>query len=297
MRCCLTCSSAAAGWRWCRASRAGRATPGSSAYAASKFAVTGLAESIYYELADRGVSVTCIQPGFVESDIRRIDNRGVLHKNAKDPVPAWIVVRADKAARSIVRYIYRRKFDAVITAHGKVLVWLARHFSWLHALHASHRDARQDTFASESSTDGLMEIWRWNENLAQDHAQDVGGGRHDWRSRRRKRSSLRRPVRTARKASICFRIGAPLWQNEARFNELLALSIRIAGVTDEITLFTSETHPPLPLDVILERMPVMKARMEAARARGLPVAASTSWRRSATTRRTCPTACRATSRR
>ena len=111
---------------------AGRAgTPGTSAYAASKFAVAGLAESVYYELADRGVSVTCIQPGFVESDIRRIDNRGVLHKKAKDPVPGWLVVPADKAARSIVRYVYRRKFDAVITVHGKVLVWLARHVPWL----------------------------------------------------------------------------------------------------------------------------------------------------------------------
>lgn len=105
--------------------------PGTSAYAASKFAVTGLAESIYYELAERGVSVTCIQPGFVASDIRRIDNRGVLHKKAKDPVPAWIIVPAEKAARSIVRYVYRRKFDAVITAHGKVLAWLSQHCSGL----------------------------------------------------------------------------------------------------------------------------------------------------------------------
>jgi len=110
----------------------GRAgTPGTSAYVASKFAVTGLAESIYYELADRGVSVTCIQPGFVDSDIRRIDNRGVLHKKAKDPVPEWLVVRTDKAARGIVRYIYRRKFEAVITGHGKVMVWMSRHLSWL----------------------------------------------------------------------------------------------------------------------------------------------------------------------
>jgi len=106
-------------------------TPGTSAYVASKFAVTGLAESIYYELADRGVSVTCIQPGFVDTDIRRVDNRGVLHKNAKDPVPAWVMAPADKAARRIVRYIYRRKFDAIITGHGKMLVWLSRHLSWL----------------------------------------------------------------------------------------------------------------------------------------------------------------------
>ncbi len=70
------------------------------------------------------------------------------------------------------------------------------------------------------------------------------------------------------KASICFRIGVSTWWNEARFNELLDLFDAHRGVTDEITLFTSETHPPLPLDIFLERMPVARARMESARARG-----------------------------
>ncbi len=70
------------------------------------------------------------------------------------------------------------------------------------------------------------------------------------------------------KASVCFRIGQPIWSDEARFNELLDLFDAHHGVTDEITLFTSETHPPLPLEVMLRRVPVLQARMEAARARG-----------------------------
>lgn len=70
------------------------------------------------------------------------------------------------------------------------------------------------------------------------------------------------------KAFVCFRIGSTTWMNEARFTELLDLFDSNRGVTDEITLFTQETHPPLPLDAILARMPAMKARMEAARARG-----------------------------
>ncbi|HOZ49402.1 MAG TPA: hypothetical protein PLO37_17530 [Candidatus Hydrogenedentes bacterium] len=70
------------------------------------------------------------------------------------------------------------------------------------------------------------------------------------------------------KASVCFRIGQPIWSDEARFTELLDLFDAHRGVTDEVTLFTSETHPPLPLDVILERVPVLDARMQAARARG-----------------------------
>ena len=69
-------------------------------------------------------------------------------------------------------------------------------------------------------------------------------------------------------AFVCFRIGVPIWLNEARFVELLDLFDRHRGVTDEVTLFTSETHPPLPLEVIMERAPILKARMKAARDRG-----------------------------
>ena len=74
--------------------------------------------------------------------------------------------------------------------------------------------------------------------------------------------------KSVEKASVCFRIGQPIWSDEARFNELLDLLDAHRGVTDEVTLFTSETHPPLPLDVILRRVPILQARMEAARARG-----------------------------
>ncbi len=70
------------------------------------------------------------------------------------------------------------------------------------------------------------------------------------------------------KASISFRIGAPTWLNEARFEDLLDLFDHNAGVVDEITLFTSETHPPLPLEVIFERARILKARMAAAREHG-----------------------------
>ncbi|HOD50270.1 MAG TPA: hypothetical protein PLJ71_08430 [Candidatus Hydrogenedentes bacterium] len=70
------------------------------------------------------------------------------------------------------------------------------------------------------------------------------------------------------KAYICFRIGVPTYRNEARFQELLDLFERYRGVTDEITLFTSETHPPLPLDVMFERIALLESRMAMARARG-----------------------------
>ncbi|MBI5093716.1 MAG: SDR family oxidoreductase [Candidatus Hydrogenedentes bacterium] len=105
--------------------------PGVSPYCASKFALCGLLESIDYELADLGVSVTCINPGLVASNIRRTDNSGRVHVERKDPVPAWIIVPTDKAARDIVTAIYKRKFEAIITGHGKVAYWITRHFPGL----------------------------------------------------------------------------------------------------------------------------------------------------------------------
>ena len=106
-------------------------TPLSSPYCASKFAVTGLAQSLFHELATKGVAVTCIQPGVVVSEIRSVDNQGRFHPRHKDPAAAWLVVSADKAARDIVRALHKRRFNAVITGHGKALVWINRHFPWI----------------------------------------------------------------------------------------------------------------------------------------------------------------------
>ncbi len=73
-------------------------TPTGAAYSASKFVLWGLAESIYYELADEGVSVTCINPRFVTSEVRGVDNDGVYHGGKEDPAPAWLVMLTEKAA-------------------------------------------------------------------------------------------------------------------------------------------------------------------------------------------------------
>ena len=106
-------------------------TPRSSAYAMSKFALRGFSESIHDEVAASGVAVTLVSPGYVESDIHRVDNRGVLHEDAPDPIPAWLRMRAGPAARTITRAIRLRRRHVVVTGHGKVLVLLYRHAPWL----------------------------------------------------------------------------------------------------------------------------------------------------------------------
>jgi short-subunit dehydrogenase len=97
----------------------------------SKFAVRALAGALDYELRPHGVAVTLISPGFIESEIRQVDNRGVHHPHAKEPLPAWLFMRTDVAARKIVRAAYRRRREAIITVHGKVLVSLQRFAPWV----------------------------------------------------------------------------------------------------------------------------------------------------------------------
>ena len=105
--------------------------PGSSPYSMSKFAIRALAEALGPELRPQGIAVTLISPGFVASEIRQVDNRGVHHAFAKEPLPAWLVMPTEVAARKIVTAAYRRRREAVITAHGNALVWLQRYAPWV----------------------------------------------------------------------------------------------------------------------------------------------------------------------
>jgi short-subunit dehydrogenase len=108
------------------------ATPGSSAYAMSKFAVRALAEALAFELAPSGVSVTLVSPGFVDTEIHQVDRRGVRHPEARHPAPAWVRMSADRAARQIVRAVARRRREVVVTWLGKVTVFVRRHLPWLY---------------------------------------------------------------------------------------------------------------------------------------------------------------------
>jgi short-subunit dehydrogenase len=107
------------------------ATPGASPYSMSKFAVRALANSIAPELRAAGVKLTLLSPGFVVSNIRRVDNRGAVHPHAKDPVPAWIQMSTRKCARQMLQAVARGRRERIITGHGKVLVALERFAPWI----------------------------------------------------------------------------------------------------------------------------------------------------------------------
>ena len=101
--------------------------PGGSPYAVSKFGVRALAEALHGDLKGTGVGCTLVSPGFVDSDIRRIDNRGGFHPEAPDPIPAWLRMKTDRAARIMARGILAGKREVKVTFHGKVMIFMARH--------------------------------------------------------------------------------------------------------------------------------------------------------------------------
>jgi short-subunit dehydrogenase len=110
------------------------ALPRASPYAMSKFAVRALADSLHGELRAAGVSVTLISPGFIASQIRQVDNQGLRHADAHDPMPGWLLMPAETAARKIARATYARKREAVITFHGQVFVFVKRFLPWIYAI-------------------------------------------------------------------------------------------------------------------------------------------------------------------
>lgn len=102
--------------------------PAASAYCASKFAVCGLAEALYVELAELGVSVTCVLPGFVRTEIGKVDRYGKLRANRRDPLPSWLAASPESVAKEIVTAVARRQFEVVVTGHGKAIAAVGRYF-------------------------------------------------------------------------------------------------------------------------------------------------------------------------
>jgi NAD(P)-dependent dehydrogenase (short-subunit alcohol dehydrogenase family) len=105
--------------------------PGYSAYCASKHAVRSLGDCLRHELASEGVSVTQLAPGFVQSQIRVLDNDGEPRPDAIDPIPRWLQLPARRAARLMLRSIRARRAESIITLHSRLGIFFARHAPWL----------------------------------------------------------------------------------------------------------------------------------------------------------------------
>ena len=105
--------------------------PAGGPYCASKAALRAIGQALAIELVGTGVSCTTIHPGFVESEIAQVDNHGHFDGTREDPRPAKLMWTADRAARVMLKAIYRRKREFVFTAHGVVATWIGRHLPGL----------------------------------------------------------------------------------------------------------------------------------------------------------------------
>jgi NAD(P)-dependent dehydrogenase (short-subunit alcohol dehydrogenase family) len=102
--------------------------PGFAAYQASKAAVLALGRTLAMELAADGISVTVLQPGFVSTDIARVDNQGRLDPTREDKRPAKLMWQPEPAARAMLDALDRGVVEYTFTGHGRVGAFLGRHF-------------------------------------------------------------------------------------------------------------------------------------------------------------------------
>lgn len=104
------------------------AMPEASPYCMSKFAVKAFADTLRVELHSSKTSVTFICPGFIDTEIRKRNKNGELVKDFKDPVPRWIQMSAQKAAKQMMCAIEKRKAEKWITGHVKFFILLEKYF-------------------------------------------------------------------------------------------------------------------------------------------------------------------------
>jgi short-subunit dehydrogenase len=106
-------------------SLAGRTgVPTRTGYAASKHAMTGFFDSLRIELADSGVTVTMVYPGFVATGIRENATGPDGKPIAVSPVKEGEVMGVEECARIIVAAMEERRREVVMTARGKIGLWL-----------------------------------------------------------------------------------------------------------------------------------------------------------------------------
>jgi short-subunit dehydrogenase len=98
--------------------------PTRSFYAASKHAMAGFFDSLRIELAEQGVSVTMVYPGFVTSEVRE----RALGPDGKPRGESYIdesnTMSAEKCAELILRTAGRRKRELVMTTKAKIGLWV-----------------------------------------------------------------------------------------------------------------------------------------------------------------------------
>ena len=105
--------------------------PGHAAYQASKAAVLAIGRTLEMELRADGITVTVLQPGFVATEIAKVDNQGRFDPDRRDRRPAALMWEAAPAARLMLDALDRGVVEYTFTGHGRIGAFLGRHFPGL----------------------------------------------------------------------------------------------------------------------------------------------------------------------
>jgi short-subunit dehydrogenase len=92
-----------------------------SAYCASKFALNGWSESLYYELRPLGVKVSVVCPGPVRTEFNR------EFRDTEPKSPARLLVTPEAVSREIIKVIENNKFEVITPRWLAFLCALERH--------------------------------------------------------------------------------------------------------------------------------------------------------------------------
>ena len=105
-----------------------RGLPGRSGYSASKFALQGWLESIKTELAQDGVHVMWVSPGFTTSNIRNAALNSKGQHQGESPMDENKMMTAEECAQRILKAIKNKKRSLVMTFTGKETVFMQKFF-------------------------------------------------------------------------------------------------------------------------------------------------------------------------
>ena len=108
-----------------------RGLPGRSGYSASKFALQGWLEAIRTELADDGVHVMWVCPGFTASNIRNAALNKSGDAQGESPMDESKLMTANECAMHILTAIQNKKRTLVLTFTGKRTVFMNKFFPGL----------------------------------------------------------------------------------------------------------------------------------------------------------------------
>jgi len=103
-----------------------RGFPTRSGYSAAKFALHGLFESLRVELAEQGVFVGILAPGYTDTEIRgtALDASGM--PRGERGMTRGDVMSATQVAERILHAVATRRRETVLTIGGRFMVWLNR---------------------------------------------------------------------------------------------------------------------------------------------------------------------------